>query len=107
VLRDAFRQLEPAQMGRGGVGCPFCGAGWVGKPAIVPLAAGRGGLIPVSRPTRDVNAGEQSGKHSKCSCFCIFLSGTGTTGWEYEFDITEYREQNISIANISITIGNR
>jgi hypothetical protein len=35
------------------------------------------------------------------------LSGTGTTGWEYEFDITEYREQNISIANISITIGNR
>jgi hypothetical protein len=41
----------------------------------------------------------------------VFLAGNGNrmgiVGRENEFDIMGYRERNISIGNMSITIGNR
>jgi len=58
------------------------------------------------------NGRERSGKSPNHYCSCFFFSfgngnGNGKSGRENEIDITVCRERNISVGNISVTIGNR
>ena len=83
------------------------------RPCPVEVATD---LVELAEEVADVllgrveNGRERSGKHLNHSCSFFFAgngNGNGTGGRENESDITGYRERNISVGNMWITIGKR